>query len=370
MSETHAHRSFGVEEEYLLLDLATGLPRNRADDLMHKTRSQEPEREFLLSQLETATPVCRTSEEALLSLQGFRAKVSAAAASQNIVLAGTGLPPVGGDTAGSVTPNERYQAIASELRGAAAAQYVTGTHVHVEVANRDIGVEVLARLARWAPALLAMTANSPIWCGVDTGFASWRHPISVAWPLRGYPPEFTDGADYTETVTRLVESGVLLDSGVVTWSARLSENFPTVELRIADAQLTPEDAVAFATIVRSLVEHAVTNVEGGAERIRYTPGIVNGAIWMAARDGVAGNLIDPATGRAMPAFDLIERMLTSIGSELVHFGDAQLVEHYVERLRRDGGPAGLQRERFKTSGVHGLLDLYSAGSQVPVPLPS
>lgn len=369
MSETHEHRSFGVEEEYLLLDLATGLPSNRAEELIQKTRNQEPEREFLLSQLETATPVCRNSEDALQSLQGFRAKVAAAAAAQNIVLAGTGLPPVGGETAGTVTPSERYRAIASELRGAAAAQYVTGTHVHVEVADRDIGVEVLARLARWAPALLAMTANSPIWCGVDTGFASWRHPISVAWPLRGYPPEFTDGAEYSETVARLVESGVLLDSGVVTWSARLSENFPTVELRIADAQLTPDDAVAFAAIVRALVDHAVTNVEGGAERIRYTPGIVNGAIWMAARDGVKGNLIDPATGSAMPAFDLIEQMLTSIGSELTYFGDTQLVEKYVERLRRDGGPASIQRERFKASGVYGLLDLYRTGSQVPLPLP-
>lgn len=369
MSETHEHRSFGVEEEYLLLDLSTGLPVNRADELIQKTRKQEPEREFLLSQLETATPVCHTSEDALHHLRSFRTKVAAAASAQNIVLAGTGLPPVGGEVAGTVTPNERYLTIASELRGGAAVQYVTGMHVHVEVVDRDLGVEVLARLARWAPALLAMTANSPIWCGEDTGFASWRHPISVAWPLRGYPPEFSDGAEYSETVARLVESGVVLDSGVVTWAARLSEDFPTIELRIADAQLSPDDAVAFAAIVRALVEHIVINVQGGVERIPYIPGIVNGAIWMAARDGLEGSLIDPAAGAALPAFEFIEQMLNTIRAELTRFGDTELVEQYVERLRRDGGPASIQRERFRASGVTGLLDLYRTGSQIPVPLP-
>lgn len=367
MSVRKEPRSFGVEEEYLLLDHLTGMPKNRAEQMIRETREHEPEQEFLLSQLETATPICRTGAEALLSLRDFRRKVASVAAEQHLVLAGTGLPPIGGDVAGMVTPKERYRAIATELRGAAAVQYMTGTHVHVEIPSRDMGVEVLARLARWAPALLAITANSPIWCGDDTGFASWRHPISVAWPLRGYPPEFIDGADYTSAVTQLVESGVLLDSGVVTWAARLAENYPTIELRIADAQLFPEDAVAFALLVRALVERAIQDTQGGVARARYTPGLVNGAIWMAARDGLAGNLIDPLSGRGVPAFELIGEMVGSVQEELDRFGDTQQIAEYTARLMRDGGPARLQRTQFETAGVEGLLSLYRAGSEAPTP---
>lgn len=364
MSERGEVRRFGVEEEFLLLDHVTGVPKNRAEQLIRRTRNKEPEREFLLSQLETATPICRTAEEALQSLIDFRVEVSKASADQSVVLAGTGLPPVGGDVAGSVTPSERYRAIETELRGAAAVQYVTGTHVHVEVPSRDMGVEVLARLARWAPALLAMTANSPIWCGEDTGFASWRHPILVGWPLRGYPPEFFDGADYTNTVNQLVQSGILLDSGVVTWAARLSENYPTVELRIADAQIFPEDAVAFAVLVRALVDRAIRETEQGIARTRYTPALVNGAIWMAARDGLAGMIIDPLLGRGAPAFELIHEMVASVREELDRFGDVHRINDYTARLERGGGPAQLQRTRFKTAGIEGLLELYRVGSEL------
>lgn len=360
-------RSFGVEEEYLLLDRLTGTPTNNAAQLIRDVPEQDADREFFSSQLETATPVCRTRDEALRSLQEFRASFSRSASDRGMVLAGTGLPPVGGEVPGSITPSERYHAIANELRGAAATQYMTGTHVHVEVPSRDVGVEVLARLARWTPALTAITANSPIWCGDDTGFASWRHLISASWPLKGYPPQFTDGADYTESVAQLVESGVLLDSGVVTWSARLSENFPTVELRIADAQLTPDDAVRFGLIVRALVDRAITDIESGTERERFIPGLVDGAIWMAARDGLEGNLIDPASGRGIPAFDYVDQMIASIRQELALNGDTQHIEQYVTQLRDEGGPARRQRERFASTGIQGLLELYREGSRVREP---
>jgi carboxylate-amine ligase len=225
--------------------------------------------------------VCRTAEEALDTLTGFRSALSREAADRGIVLAGSGLPPVGGDAAGTVTPKSRYRELDAQLRNAAAYQYVTGTHVHVEIPSPDAGVEVLARLAPWAPALLAMTANSPLWCGEPTGFASWRHIMNMSWPVAGFPPDFESGDDYARAVEQLVDSGVLLDSGVVTWLARLSQNYPTMELRIADAQLEAEDAVCFAVLVRALVERALSDVEAGTPRPRATPGLVNGAIWIA-----------------------------------------------------------------------------------------
>ncbi|MBL3686303.1 YbdK family carboxylate-amine ligase [Leucobacter zeae] len=358
-------RRFGIEEEYLLLDRCTAEPANRAAELLREApeHREAAEREFFSSQLETATPVCTAAEEAEASLAKFRAALSVAAARHDVVLAGTGLPPAGGETAGSVTPRRRYREIRSEVRSAAARQYVTGTHVHVEIPSREAGVEVLARLARWAPALIALTANSPIWCGAPTGFASWRHIKSMAWPLSGYPPEFADGAEYAAAVERLVASGVILDPGLVTWVARLSENFPTIELRIADAQLRVGDAVEFALLVRALVAGCLRDAERGVPRPRIAPGMANGAIWMAARDGLGGDLIDPETGARTPAFEHIDRMVESVAPELQCAGDLERVEHYLERRRAQGSPAERQLLRFRESGLFGLLDLYRAGTE-------
>ncbi|PRI10348.1 carboxylate-amine ligase [Leucobacter massiliensis] len=357
-------RSFGVEEEYLLLDAEHGTPVDLASVLVRSASDEvaPAEREFFSSQLETATPVCRTAGEALETLAGFRAELSRRAADRGAVLASSGLPPLGGEEAGTVTPKPRYRELDAEMRGAAAHQYVTGTHVHIGVPSPDAGVEVLARLASWAPALIAMTANSPIWCGEPSGFASWRHIRNMTWPLAGYPPEFASGEEYAREVERLVTSGVLLDAGVVTWLARLSERYPTVELRIADAQLTADDAVDFALIARALVERALAEAGEGKPRPGATPGLVSGAIWMAARDGLSGTLIDPVTARAVPAHEMLEGMVASVEGELRASGDLERVRSYLARLRATGGPARRQLERFAEGGVQGLLGLYREAS--------
>ena len=356
-------RSFGVEEEVLLLDAASGAPTNRAAEVIARLPAFEDriDREFFSSQLETATPVCTDAEEALASLGEFRRTVSAVAARLGIVIAGSGLPPVGGDEAGRVTPKPRYREIESEIRQAAAHQYATGTHVHVDVPSRDAGVEVLARLGRWAPALLALTANSPLWCGEDTGFASWRHLKGLLWPVAGYPPDFPDGATYQRSLDEFVASGVLVDPGIVTWVARLSQTFPTVELRIADAQLDAEDAVAFALLVRALVRRALRDARAGGDRPAIAPGMVDGAIWMAARNGLESDLIDPLTAESLPAFTLLDRLLETVSSELEEAGDAARVAGWIARRRADGSPAAVQRAHFAADGLAGLLRRYRAG---------
>ncbi len=360
-TETDA-RSFGVEEEYLLLDVESGAPIDRAAQIVARRPElrREADREFFSSQLETASPVCTEAAEADAALRSFRDIAGAAAREEGAVLAGTGLPPVGGEQEGSVTPKARYREIRSELRAAAAHQYVTGTHVHVSVPSRDAGVTALRGLARWAPALLAITANSPVWCGEETGLASWRHIKSMSWPLAGYPPEFSSGDEYEQTVARLVETGVLIDPGIVTWVARLSERFPTIELRIADAQLDPESAVSFALLVRGLVDRVLADVERGVEEQPATPGLVNGAIWLAARDGLSTSLIDPVQGTAQPAAAMLNDMFAYAEPSLEGFGDAERVERYLGDLRTHGGPAQRQLASFRENGVAGLLELYRA----------
>ncbi len=353
-------RSFGVEEEYLLLDAAAGVPVDRAAELIRATPElgDQTEREYFSSQLETATPVCREAEEAEAALRRFRRTVSRAAAARGVVLAGTGLPPVGGDAVGTVTPKPRYRLIAAQMRSAAEHQYATGTHVHVEVPSPDAGVDVLARLARWAPALLALTANSPLWCGERTGFASWRHVMGRSWPVAGYPQGFADAEEYHRAVARLIDTGVVPDAGLLTWVARLSHSYPTVELRIADAQLEAGDAVAVAVIVRALVDRALRESEDGRARPRYTPALVDGANWVAARNGLGSELIDPLTAESLPAFDLVERMLGTVETELDRFGDRARVERYVRRRRDEGDPASRQLAAFDDAGIAGVLDLY------------
>lgn len=357
-------RTFGVEEEYLLLDAVSGTPVNRAADLILAAPELggQTEHEFFSSQLETVTPICRVADEAEAVLANFRTIVSKLALTQGVILAGTGLPPVGGDTPGTVAPKKRYRQIQADVRDAAEHQYATGLHVHVEIPSASAGVDVLSRLSRWAPVLLALTANSPLWCGKPTGFASWRHLMGLNWPVAGYPPDFADGDAYQRTVEQLVTTGVIPDAGLVSWVARLSQNYPTIEFRIADAQLCASDAVTVAVIIRSLVERAIADAEKGIERPRPPHALVNGVNWMAARDGLTADLIDPFSARSVPAFQLVDDMLSTIEAELDAYGDRHRVDQYVQRLRDFGGPASRQLSAFATDGIAGLLELFGGVS--------
>ena len=355
-------RHFGVEEEYLLLDAETGLPRDGVVPLIEALPGLQAELEYFESQLETATPVCSWASEAEETLSTFRSAASREAANLGLVLAGTGLPPIGGDVPGTVTSKPRYQTISRAMGNLTARYYSTGTHVHVEVPSRDIGVEVMARMARWSPVLVALTANSPISLGIPTGFASWRYLTTMQWPTAGYPPFFADGDDYDTVVGEFVRSGILVDTGVVNWSIRLSDHYPTVELRTADAQLNPRDTVAFAVLVRALVSRCITETELGVLRRDPHLDLVKGAHWQAARNGLSSEIVHPLSGESVPAHAAVAAFVEYVQDELSSAGDLELVEEYLARRRELGDPATLQLQRFAEGGIHGLLDLYRGHS--------
>ena len=358
VSQRTPARHFGVEEEYLLLDAESGLPRDAVVPLIAALPGLQAELEYFESQLETATPVCSRADEAETTLRAFRTAASREAAKRGLVLAGTGLPPVGSDVPGTVTSKPRYQTISKAMGNLTARYYSTGTHVHVEVPSRDIGVEVMARMARWSAVLVALTANSPISLGSATGFASWRYLTTMQWPTAGYPPFFADGADYDAVVGQFVRSGILVDTGVVNWSIRLSDHYPTVELRTADAQLNASDTVAFAVIVRALVSRCIVEAELGITRADPHLDLVKGAHWQAARNGLGSELVHPITGDSVPALAAVDALIDHVRDELDAAGDLERVETYVARRRTTGDPASAQLRSFAAGGVPALLQLY------------
>ena len=64
-------------------------------------------------------------------------------------------------------------------------QLICGLQIHVGVSDRDLAVEIMQRVARDLPILLALSASSPYWNGQDTGYASIRSIIWQRWPSAG-----------------------------------------------------------------------------------------------------------------------------------------------------------------------------------------
>ena len=239
-------------------------------------------------------------------------------------------------------------------------QLTCGFHVHVAVESPDEGIAILDRIRIWLPVILALASNSPFWNGIDTGYNSYRYQVWCRWPTSG-PTEIFGGRDeYDRQVQALLETGVLLDDGMVYFDARLSTRFPTVEVRIADVCLDPTHAAVLAAIIRALVETASREWRSGVEPPVVPVLQLRTWSWQASRSGVGGMLVNPLTGRPSSAGDVVAELLDHIGAVLVEWQEAALVESVITSILRRGSGAERQRESYMKTKELALVVLEAA----------
>ncbi|MET9887570.1 glutamate--cysteine ligase [Streptomyces sp. NPDC006430] len=354
----------GVEEEYLLVDPATGLPAPLVEDVRRAAglgplaEGDEVQGELLQAQIEVATPVCTTLDEVGGHLLRLRHAVASAAEANGCRIAATGAAPLRGPLPVPVTPTQRYLKMEGEARQLVDEQLICGMHVHVAVPDPDTGVAVMNRIRGWLPTLLAMSANSPLWDGRDTGFASWRTILFGRWPVSGLPPVFGGFSDYERRLEGLVLSGMIADRGQVYWQARLSERFPTIEVRCLDVQLRADDAVMFAGIVRALVATAMAEEKAGTPPDLSPQELLQAGDWHAARHGLNSTLVDPH-GHPHSSGDVLCSLLRHITPALEDAGDLREVSSLVHRLLQEGTPADRQRRALAVGGLPRLIGLIT-----------
>lgn len=357
--------TFGVEEEFLLLDPGTGLPVARAEEVRTAAQLQpaltdgEVQLELLQAQIEVATPICHQLEEVGGHLLRMRHALGEAAEAVGCRLAATGAAPYSGSAPVPVTPKERYRTMRTDAPRLTDEQLICGMHVHVAVPERHLGVAVLNRLRPWLPVLVAMAANSPVWGGTDTGFASWRTVLFDRWPVTGVPPLFADAAEYDLRIKALHETGIIRDTGQLYWQARLSERYPTVEIRAMDVQLRADEAVLLAGVVRALVVTAVRQEQAGLPLPDPYPESLAGADWHAARHGLGSDLHDPLTGRRREAGAVLGELADQLLPALDTAGDTRQVLAALHRLLRDGNGAARQRQALRPAHPEHLIDLIT-----------
>ncbi|MEU4689213.1 glutamate--cysteine ligase [Actinoplanes sp. NPDC023714] len=357
----------GVEEEFLLVDPATG--RNLAvadqvrDALPAEVRASS-RTEFRPSMIEMVTGVCTELDDVRKQLLTSRCAAAEAARSQGAHLVAIGATPVE-EVDRSAAPLPRFQAITERFGPIARDPAVCGQHVHVGVDDRDLAVRVCDWLRPWLPVIQSLTGNSPLFEGADTGYASWRSAQLTRWPGMGPTPHFGSAAEYDRTVADLIATGAALDQGMIFWYARLSPTYPTIEVRVGDSCTDVDDAVLVTALIRAAVGTAIAEIESGVSVVPAQAGssdghdrgpgvlrdsVVAAAHWRAARFGCGGDLVDLRTGRLRPAWQLIADLLTVLEPALRESGDLDRVAAGLGRVRRDGDGATRQRRLLETTG--------------------
>ncbi|MUL43582.1 YbdK family carboxylate-amine ligase [Streptomonospora sp. PA3] len=341
--------TMGVEEEFFLVE-DSGLLSPCSVEVLDGAASGPGELfgEFTRSQVEAAGPVCATVEDLLAGLRSARLRLAESAARHGARVVAGGVPVLPEAGPQRLNPGSRYHRIAERFGAVAdAAGTNCGCHVHVAVPDRDSGVAASNHMRPWLPVLLALSANSPVCAGADTGYASWRQPRWSRWPTAGPPPPMESARHYETCVAALLESGAALDRRMLYWDVRLSDRHPTVEIRVCDVPATPEESALVAVLVRALVSAALDAAAAGRTPLRRDPAVLRGDLWRAARDGLEGSCPDPlGGGRLRPVHAVLEGAVEHLRPYLDRSGDLEFVRAVLGTLRVRGGGAVRQRAAY------------------------
>jgi carboxylate-amine ligase len=349
-------RTFGVEEEFLIVDPVSGVPLPLSAEVMglHEASSRAPgssvrqmmSAELHQEQIEVIThPHSSLAGLATEILDGraYADSLARKAGARIVALATSPLP-----VSPHPTRNERYDALVEKYALTAREQLTCGLHVHVSVGSDEEGVAVLDRIRSWLPSLMALSSNSPFWNGQDSGYASYRTQAWNRWSSAGPMEVFGSAWAYHALVADISATTVVINPD---FDARLSARHPTVEIRVSDVCLDPRDTVLLAALVRALVETAAREWEAGVEPDRVPAIVLRQGVWMASRWGVRGELLHPVTHRPDTARHVISALHNHVRDALNESGDAAYVEEALDRILSTGTGASWQRQSYESSGL-------------------
>ena len=342
---TEVGATLGVEEEYHLVDAVTTALAD-APDVVPEAMAllgSEAQSEISTSQLEVATPVSTSLSEVRAHLIRLRRGADEAAQRHGCRILSSATHPTAFWTEQRLTPGERYASVQERFGLVALQQLICGQHVHVSVPDPDLAVDVCDRLRPDLPVLLALSASSPYWEGLDTGWASYRTLWFARFPVTGSQEVLRTKAAYDRLVTDLVATGLVQDARGLYWDARPSALYPTVEVRVADACPRVDDAVLQAGLTRALVRVAAADAQTGRAFPQPRPEVQRAARWRAARFGLEGSLVDLRSGGTVPAADAVRDLLARLREDLEATGDWDEVSALTERALGRGTSAAEQR---------------------------
>jgi glutamate---cysteine ligase / carboxylate-amine ligase len=337
--------SIGIEEEFFVFDLRTRRAAKRADGaFIASAKKQLGDRvmtEMLQSQIEVATPPCQTLDEARQHLLRYRSALAKAGEPRELGIAASGTFPLARWTEQTITKKARYDAILDDLQMIGRRNMLCGMHVHVEVPDVSMRIDLMMRLTPYLPLLLALSTSSPFWQEHFTGLRGYRLAAYDELPRTGIPPLLRTNEDYREFVDALVGAKIIPDDSYIWWAIRPSKNYPTIELRVADACTRVEDALGIAALFRCLVRALDHDraLNAGFDRVGRAITIENK--WHAQRYGVAATFVDAFRRLPVTTAEWLNEVLDFVAPDAAALGCERELAHLAS-ITKTGSSADRQ----------------------------
>jgi carboxylate-amine ligase len=343
--------TISVEEEFALLDPETLELTNRFEELKAGAAGSELDEhlvgELIASEIEVKTGRCENFAEAAERMAERRDGLEELADRFGVALACTGTHPWSRWQDQRIIDTPHYR------RNNEILQYVVwrnnsfGIHAHIGIRGADRAIAVCNAFRNVLPELLALSASSPFVEDCVTGLHSARTEIFTRmFPRAGVPDAYESWSSYESYVRFLYETGSIDEHTQLWWSVRPHLAFPTVEVRICDAQPDLGEAQSLAALIHALGARFARALDEGEPLPSLPHRLIEENMWRAIRFGLTGELIDFERGEVVPARARIEALIQWVAPLADEIGAAP----YLAVPARNS--AERQYGRLDTLGTH------------------
>ncbi len=349
--------TLGVEWELALVDRRTRDLRNDAAHLFAraKPRLEDPSRlhqELLRNTVELVTGICGTVGEAMAELRETLAAVVPAGDELGLDLYGGGTHPFASWTTQQLSPGHRYQELINRTQWWGRQMLIWGVHVHVGLPERDRVMPILSALLNYYPHLQALSASSPIWAGVDTGYASNRALMFQQLPTAGLPFQFERWSEFESFAHDQLTTGVIDDLSEIRWDVRPAPKLGTLETRICDGVSNITELASLVALTHCLVVDLDTRLAAGETLPTMPPWHVQENKWRAARYGLDAIVIVDAQSNERLVTDDLADLLVRLAPVAERLGCVTELAQVADIPRRG---ASYQRQRAVADATGGDL---------------
>ena len=359
MSEADQNFTIGIEEEYLLVDAETRDVATRPPaSFMVKCREALSDRvthEFLQSQVEVGTAVCRSVAEARDQLTELRGTIARIAEAHDLRMIASSTHPWASWHTQAPVDLERYRLLDEEHRAIARRMVICGMHVHAGIADRNLRIDLMNQITYFLPHLLALSTSSPFWEGFNTGLKAFRPTIIGDLPRSGLPEHFETWGDWQELLEMLAETLGIDDASKIWWDIRPSGKHPTLEIRVCDICTRLDDGLTIAALYQSLLTFLYRLRCNNQTWRHYRRILVNENRWRAQRYGCDGKLADFGRRTLTPMSELIEELIGFLAEHADALGCLADVEHARDICAR-GTSADNQVRIYETALAAGASE--------------
>ncbi len=352
MSKQVPSLTVGIEEEYQIIDPETRELTSYITQLLNEGPvivERELKPEFLQSQVELGTEVCKSISDLHEELAKQRGTICQLAEKRGLAIVSAGTHPFSHWVDQDITPKDRYFGLLEEMQMVAKRLLIFGMHVHIGIEDRDFAIDCMNVMRYMVPHISVLASSSPFWSGRNSGLKSYRSVLFSDLPRTGLPDYFSDWSSFERFINTLVNTGCILDGSKIWWDVRPHWQFPTLEFRMCDACTTVDEAIAIAALLQAIVAWLWDLRQKNMTFRMYRRGLIEENRWRAIRWGLDGKMIDWGKEEEVLTRWLVRELLRLVDPYVEQLGSREYIET-IYTILEHGASADRQLRVYQETG--------------------